>query len=213
MGTTDMRSRGRPTKAEAPARRAELIDVAARAFLANGYEGTSIEAIAAAARVSKATIYARFGNKENLFSEIGLHSVAGMRSDLHRIRTEGRLPEEVLFDFALRIAREVADEERLATLRLAIACRPRFPEVARIVHAHIADTIRPLTDYIALLQAERRAGPGDPAQLAAHFINLANGGLRFLMTDDFASSGFRRDWARGVARLFLVGLAGDNSHM
>ena len=53
----------------------------------------------------------------------------------------------------------------------------------------------------------------DPAQLAAHFINLANGGLRFLMTDDFASSGFRRDWARGVARLFLVGLAGDNSHM
>jgi len=96
MGTTDMRSRGRPTKAEAPARRAELIDVAARAFLANGYEGTSIEAIAAAARVSKATIYARFGNKENLFSEIGLHSVAGMRSDLHRIRTEGRLPEEVL---------------------------------------------------------------------------------------------------------------------
>ena len=208
-----MRSRGRPTKADAPARRAELIEVAARAFLTNGYEGTSIDAIAAAARVSKATIYARFGSKENLFSEIGLHSVSGMRSDLHGIPTAGRDPEDVLFDFALRIAGEVADPERTATLRLAIACRPRFPEVARIVHAHIADTIRPLTDYIATLQAGGRAGGGDAAQLAAHFINLANGGLRFLLTDDFASPTFRRRWARDVARLFLHGLADDISHI
>jgi len=213
MGSTDMRSRGRPTKAEAPARRAELIEVAARAFLTNGYEGTSIDAIAAAARVSKATIYARFGSKENLFSEIGLHSVSGMRSDLHGIATRGRPPEDVLHDFALRIAGEVADPERTATLRLAIACRSRFPEVARIVHAHIADTIRPLPDYLAVLQAEGRACEGDPAQMAAHFINLANGGLRFLLTDDFASPTFRRRWARDVARLFLHGLAGDISHI
>ncbi|GAC1589860.1 MAG: TetR/AcrR family transcriptional regulator [Sphingomicrobium sp.] len=213
MSTMHTRSRGRPSNAEAPGRRAELLEVAARAFLANGYEGTSIETIASAARVSKATIYARFGSKENLFADIGLHSVAGMRGDLHGISTEGRTPAEVLFDFALRIAGEVADPERTATLRLAIACRPRFPEVARIVHTHIADTIRPLTDYIAVLQSEGRTGSGDPAELAAHFINLANGGLRFLLTDDFASPDFRRQWAEGVTRLFLGGLAGNIPHM
>jgi AcrR family transcriptional regulator len=213
MDAADTRSRGRPSSAEAPARRAELLNVAMRLFLAHGYEGTSIDAIAAAARVSKATIYARFGSKENLFSEIGLHSVAGMRSDLYGIQTEGRTPEDVLIDFAARIAREVADPERIATLRLAIACRPRFPGVAHIIHDHIADTIRPLTDYIATLQAAGVAGEGDPKELAAHFIDLANGGLRFLMTDDFASAGFRDRWARGVARLFLGGLTGDNSHM
>ncbi|KEQ54403.1 TetR/AcrR family transcriptional regulator [Sphingobium chlorophenolicum] len=199
--------RGRPTNADAPVREAELIDAAARAFLKHGYAGASMDHIAMAARVSKATIYARFGNKTALFEAVALHTVSSMRSDVRNIATEGREPANVLTDFALRIAGEVAEAERIALLRLAIAAKERFPDIARRLHSHIADTVAPITAYLTQL---RGAGYriDDPALLAQHFINLANGGLRFLLTDDFAEEAFRRTWASGVVALFLRGMEG-----
>ena len=44
-----------------------MLDAAERIFLAEGFTGASIEAIATAAGTSKQTIYARFGSKEKLF--------------------------------------------------------------------------------------------------------------------------------------------------
>ncbi|KXU33304.1 MULTISPECIES: TetR/AcrR family transcriptional regulator [Sphingobium] len=197
--------RGRPTNADAPVREAELIEAAARAFLMHGYAGASMDHIAAVARVSKATIYARFNNKAALFEAVALHSVASMRSDVRSIATEGREPAGVLTDFALRITGEVAEAERIALLRLAIAAKERFPDIAKRLHGHIADTVAPITAYLTHL---REAGYeiDDPAQLAQHFINLANGGLRFLLTDDFTDEAFRQQWATRVVALFLRGI-------
>lgn len=204
----EVRVRGRPRAADAADRRAELMEIAARTFLAHGYDGTSMDAIAAAARVSKATIYARFGSKETLFNEIALHNVARMRGDLRGIPTEGRAPEDVLYDFAMRITGEVADPDQIAMLRLAIAGKMRFPQIARAIHDHIADTVAPLTRYLETLKADDMPKMGDPAEAARHFINLANGGLRFLLTDDFATPAFRERWSRDVVRLFLAGVRG-----
>jgi len=202
------RAKGRPSRADAQMRRDELVEIAARQFLAHGYAGTSIDGIASAARVSKATIYARFGSKENLFAEIGLHSVAGMRSDLSGIPTQDRAPEDVLNDFALRIAGEVAEPSRIALLRLAIGAKDRFPQLAQRLHDHIADTISPLTLYLEALRTGGMTGIDDPARLAVHFIGMANGGLRFLLTDDLRDPAFRQHWAREVSRLFLTGISG-----
>lgn len=179
--------------------------VASQNFLAYGFEGASIDMIATAAGASKATIYAAFGSKAALFEAVALHTVSALRGDVHDISTQGRDPAEVLFDFALRIAGEVAQPDRTALLRLAIAAKDRFPDVAGRLHAHIADTAAPIRDYLRLL-AEQDYAVDEPAALAAHFINLANGGLRFLLTDDFADEGFRRTWSRQVADLFLCGI-------
>ena len=203
---TQPRRKGRPPGAEAAGREAELMEAAARTFLSHGYAGASMDRIAAAARVSKATIYQRFGNKAALFEAVALHSVSGMRSDVRGIVTEGRAPGNVLTDFALRITGEVAEAERVALLRLAIAAKEQFPDVARRMHAHIADTVAPITAYLGELR-QRGYAVDDPAALALHFINLANGGLRFLLTDDFADEVFRRRWSGQVAALFLTGIA------
>jgi AcrR family transcriptional regulator len=69
------------TRAEAPKRRRAahlgperrrplILDRAFDLFLLHGYEGTSMEAIAAAAEVSKPVVYACFASKEELFEAL-----------------------------------------------------------------------------------------------------------------------------------------------
>ena len=59
---------GRPRAAELDARKDALLRTATRLFVAHGYEGSSLEAIAREARVAVRTIYVQFGGKEGLFS-------------------------------------------------------------------------------------------------------------------------------------------------
>ncbi|GAA3640335.1 TetR/AcrR family transcriptional regulator [Microlunatus ginsengisoli] len=51
-------------------RREQLIDVARELFAARGYEGTSVEEIAAKAQVSKPIVYEHFGGKEGLYAVV-----------------------------------------------------------------------------------------------------------------------------------------------
>lgn len=50
-------------------KRAAILGAAKRLFLEQGYQGVSMDQIAAAAGVSKLTVYSHFGDKETLFSE------------------------------------------------------------------------------------------------------------------------------------------------
>jgi AcrR family transcriptional regulator len=52
------------------ATRSQLIAVATRMFAANGYEGTSIEAVLQEAGVSRGALYHHFGSKEALFEAV-----------------------------------------------------------------------------------------------------------------------------------------------
>lgn len=59
------RKAGRPLDA---AKRAAIVDTAAHHFFHHGYAATAIEQVAAAAGVSKVTIYNQFGDKRALFT-------------------------------------------------------------------------------------------------------------------------------------------------
>jgi AcrR family transcriptional regulator len=63
----------RPKKSSAPrlnaaARRTQLIEIARGVFAQHGYEATSVEEIAARAKVSKPIVYEHFGGKEGLYA-------------------------------------------------------------------------------------------------------------------------------------------------
>lgn len=51
-------------------RRDQLIDVGRRLFAEKGFDGTSIEEIAAAAKISKPVVYEHFGDKDGLYAVI-----------------------------------------------------------------------------------------------------------------------------------------------
>ena len=52
-----------------------ILEAATTVFLNNGYPGTSMDEIAALARVSKQTVYKHFADKERLFVEIVISTV------------------------------------------------------------------------------------------------------------------------------------------
>lgn len=62
-----------PATARGRARRERLLQVACESFLAYGYDGTSMDAVVAAAGGSKATLYRNFGDKQTLFAACIAH--------------------------------------------------------------------------------------------------------------------------------------------
>src|SRR5438874_2047694 len=67
-----------PRRAEqARATRGAVLDAARRLFVSRGYAATSIEAVAAESEVSPETVYAAFGSKRSLLSELVDVTIAG----------------------------------------------------------------------------------------------------------------------------------------
>lgn len=58
--------RGRPRGSEAP----ELLSIARKMFIANGYRGTTMDAVAMDAHVSKQSLYRHYRSKDELYSAV-----------------------------------------------------------------------------------------------------------------------------------------------
>jgi AcrR family transcriptional regulator len=61
---------GRPTHAEAAALHQRLREAAVKTFLEKGYDATTMVAIAEAAGITKATLYARYADKRAVFLDV-----------------------------------------------------------------------------------------------------------------------------------------------
>ncbi len=103
---------GRPTREEAKRRQENLLEVALDMFLERGFDETTVEDIATAARMSKRTVYARYANKDELF-------VAAV----HRARERYTIPLEEL---------EARESDDLAATLKAVAMR-RFENITGLV--------------------------------------------------------------------------------
>ncbi len=76
------------TRMSAGERREQLIAVARSLFAEKGFDATSIEEVAARAKVSKPVVYEHFGGKEGLYAvivdrELGTISFFGLRASRH----------------------------------------------------------------------------------------------------------------------------------
>jgi TetR/AcrR family transcriptional regulator, mexJK operon transcriptional repressor len=128
--------RATPEARRAHAKREQIRAAARDLFLATGYERTTMDAIAAAARVSKQTLYRYYPAKEALFVDIlraltlgrflqEVPTLTSEASPIDRAQLEG-----ALLAFAAGASEHVLAPEYVALLRVLIAEAPRFPEVA-----------------------------------------------------------------------------------
>src|ERR1700754_4110828 len=100
MATSGIARRRAAAKAEGSehylTRRRELIKAAAVVFQTQGFAGTSIDHVAQAAGVDRATLYYYVGSKKELFEEVVLEALVSNIEMAERIRDgEGSPPEKL----------------------------------------------------------------------------------------------------------------------
>ena len=115
-------------------KRAAILAAAKALFIRNAFAGTSMDAIAAEAGVSKLTVYSHFGDKDNLFREV----IRARIEDLLPENTYDHAPhapiEATLLRVALIHARLDCDEETVGTFRAILGdCRQGNPRFGRML--------------------------------------------------------------------------------
>jgi AcrR family transcriptional regulator len=125
---------GRPPRKRAGEVEARILDAARHVFLRRGLAGASLDDIAALAHAGKPTIYARFPNKEALFTAVVMRNVAAVAGRFASHVPTGATIEERLASVGVAVLHWVLASDTVGLLRLAIAEASHFPALARSVH-------------------------------------------------------------------------------
>lgn len=161
----------------APAgRKLETVTSAARTlFLGQGFSATSMDAIAKAAGVSKATLYAYFPNKEALFASLIVAECEGLEHDLPLPNLSEGL-YSALQQFARQYARVFIERKDVAFVRTIANESGRFPELGRLFYeSGPLATIRRLAKFLDEAKAKGLLEFEDSVMAATQFLSLIRG--------------------------------------
>lgn len=180
---------------DAPKRR-QILDGAQKAFLAKGFEATSMGEIARVAGVSKGTLYVYFDSKEGLFRDLVVDLKRAAAERITSLRRETADVESVLTDFGQRLAREMTRPDHVQLLRMVLAVSDRFPDVGKAFFragpCHGAERLS------AWLTAQTEAGRlkvERPQEAAWQFLGMVNqpGAMAALMGEPDVETEEERD--------------------
>ena len=154
-------------------------EAAASLFLEKGYQGTSMDDVAAAAQISKQTIYTHFANKEQLFADLVLGNAETVEEFVGMMAgtVNGAADvEQGIRQLARRYIRLVARPEVLRLRRLVLGEVGRFPDLARTYYDRVPGRVLDgLTTLFRALAERGRLHLDDPAIAAQHFAWLTLG--------------------------------------
>jgi TetR/AcrR family transcriptional repressor of mexJK operon len=155
-------------------KRLAILRAAKESFLTSGFGATNLDRVAAAAGVSKMTIYSHFTSKENLFTAvmaevIRARSAAGARLDA------GSDPDglsETLMAVAVDLVETVRDPEVVGLRRVLIAEQPRHPDLAAAWRdATVVATVAELEGFFRTAQQrDLLRDDADPHVVAEQFL-------------------------------------------
>ena len=163
-------------------RDARLLDVATRLFMERGFDGTTIDAVAESAGVSKPTVYARYRDKRDLFAAVLRGRIrdwlAPIAAEAEARATDDnpRAIETTLHELSRHILARALMPECATLQRILAAQAFQFPELARL--AHEEGWLRAVRGVAIVLQrfAERgQIGADDPEREADLFLDLLLG--------------------------------------
>lgn len=167
MALTSERSVGKRTAIE---------QAATDLFLRRGYAGTSMDDVAAAAKVSKQTVYKHYAHKEQLFTRIVLDTTSRIDVLVDEVADGLRDPEDLgaaLLHLARRFTHAVLEPDTLRLRRLVIAEAERFTELGTSWYENgFERVLATLAERFEQLAAARRLVVDDAALAAQHFVGL-----------------------------------------
>jgi AcrR family transcriptional regulator len=153
-------------------KRAAILEAAAEAFLSHGYLGTSMDQIAAAAGVSKQTVYKHFTDKRSLFAEMVASVVDESRDPVEAEVATIQPGDDVAGDLRRLAHRQldpILQPRLLALRRLVIAEAGRFPELGRAFYERgFGRSSAQVATALARLSESGALRVDDPELAAAH---------------------------------------------
>ncbi|MBD8524908.1 TetR/AcrR family transcriptional regulator [Pseudomarimonas arenosa] len=165
---------GRPKDLE---KRAAILDAAKRLFPERGYEGVSMEAIAAEAGVSKLTVYNHFQDKETLFSEaVKCRCEEQLPHRLFEVDLQASPLREVLLEIGRAFHALITSEEAVQLHRTLAARALTDTRLATLFYE--AGPRRTVLEFETFLRRAVKLGLlkiDDPHRAAGHFFCLLKG--------------------------------------
>jgi AcrR family transcriptional regulator len=122
---------GRPIAANKGEVDLRLLDAATQLFLNRGFEATSCEQIATLAGAGKGSLYARYANKEELFTAVVRRSVEASLRPSNDSFSELPLMDRLRI-VGLDILHHSLQADAVAMMRMVIATATQFPELAQL---------------------------------------------------------------------------------
>jgi len=170
----------RAARRPSPRKHEAILAAAVDGFTESGYAATSMDSIAAAAGVSKQTVYHHFGSKNALFEAV----IGRVSETLSRPLLEGHVrhhgPAKTLTIFGRHILEIMLARQSLGFMRLLIAEAPKFEGLADVlVKQGMEPTVRVLAGYLAGETSEGRLAVDEPRRAAILFFGMLAGDYRF----------------------------------
>jgi len=172
--------RGRPRD---PQRLQRIVAAAARQFHEHGLAGTSMDAIAAEAGVSKMTVYSHFPSKGDLFiAAVASRTAEFMGTDMPAL--DPLKPKQALTAIGRAFLRLIRDDQVVQHHRILFGLRDAHPEVRQAFHDQGPDRMcQALAAYLAEATRQGSLKVRQPTLAANQFMGLflGMGQLRHLL--------------------------------
>jgi len=156
-----------PQSSRGRERHARILSAATELFLRDGYAETSIDSILELSGGSKATLYSYFPTKDDLFRAV-IDAVVS-----NRFQPQFDVLEDIrstLIEYCVQRLGVIFSAHHRALLRVVVAERPKFPELAQMYYERgPRHSRKPLIDYLDTLR-EQRSLMIEDADEAANFL-------------------------------------------
>ena len=183
----DRRRMGRPTQAEVAELEERLKQAAVELFLARGYDGTSMEAVASAAGITRRTLYSRHPDKRSLFVEVITWARTRQAWDQPDFTIDFRDLGGALLDIARSAVARALDPEIVRLDQIVISEANRFPEMVIFGSTPMSPRMETVMELLDRHQAAGAISVDDIELAAEQFLAMVS-----MMPARLAAVGVRR---------------------
>lgn len=195
-------------------RKPDVIRAAAqKLFLRSGLRQTSMDAIAAEAKVSKQTLYSHFGSKDQLFVEV-LRSltVERLRADLLDLAPTSPVNREdleaTLLAVATRILKSVLNPTYLNLIRVLIAEGRDFPELVGLFRGAVIERVAVVLTSLLKDQVATALPPSQLESALRLFVGpLLSYELEGVLGNPAEAKQLARAQLPGLVKLFVAAIS------
>jgi AcrR family transcriptional regulator len=161
---------GRPTKEQAGQITGHIIEVATLLFLESSFEAVSVDLIAAKARISKQTFYARFASKETLFAAVIRKGVNDLLLPAVAESNRDGAIETTLVRIGIELSKRALAPAAIALERLVASEAHQFPQLALAYHENAVHARELIADIFSNAMRDSQIRSTDARFLAEQFM-------------------------------------------